>query len=110
MPSFRQESFWCKLAMPHGSGGPQKINEFALLARSRQTGAQQGPKLESFMSLLPCAFKSARRLQAASESQVLRLVLVLVLAVQASPRGRAQVLTSQYDNARTGANLRETTL
>ena len=62
------------------------------------------------MSLLSCAFKSGRRLQAASESRVLRLVLVLVLAVQASPRARAQVLTSQYDNARTGANLRETTL
>ena len=62
------------------------------------------------MSLLSCAFKSGRRLQAVPASQVLRLVLVLVLAVQASPRARAQVLTSQYDNARTGANLHETTL
>jgi hypothetical protein len=36
--------------------------------------------------------------------------LLLVSAVLAPSRSGAQVLTSQYDNARTGANVRETTL
>lgn len=37
-------------------------------------------------------------------------ILVLALAVVAQPRANSQVLTSQYDNARTGATLNETTL
>ncbi|HEV2424490.1 MAG TPA: pyrrolo-quinoline quinone [Terriglobia bacterium] len=36
--------------------------------------------------------------------------LVAVMATIALPQARAQVLTSQYDNARTGANLHETIL
>src|SRR5437660_677522 len=96
--------------MPQGSAVPQRTDKFVIRARFRQLGARQGPKSESFMSVLSCAFKSSRRLPTASGSQVLRLVLALVLAVLASPRARAQVATSQYDNARTGANLHETTL
>jgi hypothetical protein len=36
--------------------------------------------------------------------------MLLAIGLSASPRASAQVLTSQYDNARTGANLHETLL
>ncbi len=41
---------------------------------------------------------------------VLPSILVMALAVFLAPRVAAQVLTSQYDNARTGSNLHEATL
>src|SRR5712692_2734511 len=47
---------------------------------------------------------------ASGARRLLLAILLLAPAVLVPPRARAQVLTSQYDNARTGANLHETTL
>lgn len=63
--------------------------------------------------MLPLVFRRSRHRSASRVSATQRFVfspLVLALTILAAPLLHAQVLTSQYDNARTGANLDETTL
>ena len=77
-------------------GGGAEVPRFTSLVRSVSLASHPGDRGAG-----PLGFCLPRRVLP---------VLILAFSFLYQPRARAQVLTSQYDNARTGANLRETIL